>query len=88
MLLRWVRFLEWNNFKALGDKLNLAVPPEPLYFVKTPLRRHGRTAESLARRTFDRTSALGGRVQRRGRRPGKHKLASIGGNTGNRLATR
>jgi 2-keto-4-pentenoate hydratase/2-oxohepta-3-ene-1,7-dioic acid hydratase in catechol pathway len=26
----------WNNFKALGDKLNLAAPPEPLYLVKTP----------------------------------------------------
>ena len=26
----------WNNFRALGEKLNLAVPPEPLYLVKTP----------------------------------------------------
>jgi 2-keto-4-pentenoate hydratase/2-oxohepta-3-ene-1,7-dioic acid hydratase in catechol pathway len=26
----------WNNFKALGEKLNLAVPVEPLYLVKTP----------------------------------------------------
>jgi len=26
----------WNNFKALGAKLNLAVPEEPLYLVKTP----------------------------------------------------
>jgi 2-keto-4-pentenoate hydratase/2-oxohepta-3-ene-1,7-dioic acid hydratase in catechol pathway len=26
----------WNNFRALGDKLNLAVPAEPLYLVKTP----------------------------------------------------
>ena len=26
----------WNNFKALGDKLGLAVPAEPLYLVKTP----------------------------------------------------
>ena len=26
----------WNNFKALGEKLNLAVPAEPLYLVKTP----------------------------------------------------
>jgi 2-keto-4-pentenoate hydratase/2-oxohepta-3-ene-1,7-dioic acid hydratase in catechol pathway len=26
----------WNNFKALGDKLNLSAPPEPLYLVKTP----------------------------------------------------
>ncbi len=26
----------WNNFRALGQKLNLAVPPEPLYFLKTP----------------------------------------------------
>jgi 2-keto-4-pentenoate hydratase/2-oxohepta-3-ene-1,7-dioic acid hydratase in catechol pathway len=26
----------WNNFKALGDKLQLAVPAEPLYLVKTP----------------------------------------------------
>ena len=26
----------WNNFKALGDKLQLAVPAEPLYFLKTP----------------------------------------------------
>jgi 2-keto-4-pentenoate hydratase/2-oxohepta-3-ene-1,7-dioic acid hydratase in catechol pathway len=26
----------WNNFKALGDKLNLAVPEEPLYLLKSP----------------------------------------------------
>lgn len=26
----------WNNFRALGQKLNLAIPPEPLYFLKTP----------------------------------------------------
>jgi 2-keto-4-pentenoate hydratase/2-oxohepta-3-ene-1,7-dioic acid hydratase in catechol pathway len=26
----------WNNFHALGAKLNLAAPPEPLYFIKTP----------------------------------------------------
>jgi 2-keto-4-pentenoate hydratase/2-oxohepta-3-ene-1,7-dioic acid hydratase in catechol pathway len=26
----------WNNFHALGAKLNLAAPAEPLYFVKTP----------------------------------------------------
>ncbi len=26
----------WNNFKALGEKLNLAVPDEPLYFIKAP----------------------------------------------------
>jgi 2-keto-4-pentenoate hydratase/2-oxohepta-3-ene-1,7-dioic acid hydratase in catechol pathway len=26
----------WNNFKALGAKLNLEAPAEPLYFVKTP----------------------------------------------------
>lgn len=26
----------WNNFKALGDKLQLASPPEPLYFLKSP----------------------------------------------------
>ncbi|MFI4928408.1 MAG: fumarylacetoacetate hydrolase family protein, partial [Burkholderiales bacterium] len=26
----------WNNFKALGEKLGLAVPAEPLYLVKTP----------------------------------------------------
>jgi 2-keto-4-pentenoate hydratase/2-oxohepta-3-ene-1,7-dioic acid hydratase in catechol pathway len=26
----------WNNFKALGEKLNLAAPAEPLYLVKTP----------------------------------------------------
>jgi 2-keto-4-pentenoate hydratase/2-oxohepta-3-ene-1,7-dioic acid hydratase in catechol pathway len=26
----------WNNFKALGEKLNLAVPEEPLYFLKSP----------------------------------------------------
>jgi 2-keto-4-pentenoate hydratase/2-oxohepta-3-ene-1,7-dioic acid hydratase in catechol pathway len=26
----------WNNFKALGDKLQLAVPPEPLYLLKSP----------------------------------------------------
>lgn len=26
----------WNNFRALGEKLSLSVPPEPLYFLKTP----------------------------------------------------
>ena len=26
----------WNNFRALGQKLNLQVPAEPLYFLKTP----------------------------------------------------
>lgn len=26
----------WNNFKALGDKLQLDVPSEPLYFLKPP----------------------------------------------------
>ena len=26
----------WNNFKALGEKLNLPVPAEPLYLLKTP----------------------------------------------------
>lgn len=26
----------WNNFKALGEKLQLAAPAEPLYLVKTP----------------------------------------------------
>ena len=26
----------WNNFTALGDKLQLAMPPEPLYFLKSP----------------------------------------------------
>jgi 2-keto-4-pentenoate hydratase/2-oxohepta-3-ene-1,7-dioic acid hydratase in catechol pathway len=26
----------WNNFKALGDKLGLAVPAEPLYLLKAP----------------------------------------------------
>lgn len=26
----------WNNFKALGDKLKLTAPPEPLYFLKAP----------------------------------------------------
>lgn len=26
----------WNNYKALGDKLGLAAPAEPLYLVKTP----------------------------------------------------
>lgn len=26
----------WNNFRALGQKLNLAIPPEPLYFLKAP----------------------------------------------------
>ncbi|MEO8279165.1 MAG: fumarylacetoacetate hydrolase family protein [Ideonella sp.] len=26
----------WNNFKALGDKLGLAAPEEPLYFLKAP----------------------------------------------------
>ena len=26
----------WNNFVALGEKLGLAAPPEPLYFLKSP----------------------------------------------------
>jgi len=26
----------WNNFHALGEKLNLAAPPEPLYLLKSP----------------------------------------------------
>ncbi len=26
----------WNNFHALGEKLKLAAPPEPLYFLKSP----------------------------------------------------
>ncbi|MEP7299816.1 MAG: Rv2993c-like domain-containing protein, partial [Burkholderiales bacterium] len=26
----------WNNFAALGAKLNLAVPAEPLYLLKSP----------------------------------------------------
>ena len=26
----------WNNFGALGKKLELEIPPEPLYFIKTP----------------------------------------------------
>ncbi|MDH4246689.1 MAG: fumarylacetoacetate hydrolase family protein [Deltaproteobacteria bacterium] len=26
----------WNNFKALGVKLGLQTPPEPLYFLKSP----------------------------------------------------
>jgi 2-keto-4-pentenoate hydratase/2-oxohepta-3-ene-1,7-dioic acid hydratase in catechol pathway len=26
----------WNNFKALGEKLQLSAPPEPLYFLKSP----------------------------------------------------
>ncbi len=26
----------WNNFHALGEKLNLAVPAEPLYLIKAP----------------------------------------------------
>lgn len=26
----------WNNYKALGDKLDLPVPAEPLYLAKTP----------------------------------------------------
>jgi 2-keto-4-pentenoate hydratase/2-oxohepta-3-ene-1,7-dioic acid hydratase in catechol pathway len=26
----------WNNFAALGEKLNLAVPAEPLYLLKSP----------------------------------------------------
>jgi len=26
----------WNNFKALGEKLKLSAPPEPLYFLKSP----------------------------------------------------
>ncbi|MBC7414909.1 MAG: fumarylacetoacetate hydrolase family protein [Herminiimonas sp.] len=26
----------WNNFRALGEKLKLGIPPEPLYFLKTP----------------------------------------------------
>ncbi len=34
----------WNNFKALGAKLGLSAPPEPLYFLKSPnsyLAPHG-----------------------------------------------
>lgn len=26
----------WNNFRALGEKLNLPVPSEPLYLIKSP----------------------------------------------------
>jgi 2-keto-4-pentenoate hydratase/2-oxohepta-3-ene-1,7-dioic acid hydratase in catechol pathway len=26
----------WNNFKALGEQLNLAIPAEPLYLLKAP----------------------------------------------------
>jgi 2-keto-4-pentenoate hydratase/2-oxohepta-3-ene-1,7-dioic acid hydratase in catechol pathway len=26
----------WNNFRALGEKLKLAVPAEPLYLIKSP----------------------------------------------------
>jgi 2-keto-4-pentenoate hydratase/2-oxohepta-3-ene-1,7-dioic acid hydratase in catechol pathway len=26
----------WNNFKALGEKLKLSAPSEPLYFLKSP----------------------------------------------------
>src|SRR3569833_2596877 len=26
----------WNNFRALGQKLNLAIPAEPLYLIKSP----------------------------------------------------
>ena len=26
----------WNNFRALGDKLQLSAPAEPLYFLKAP----------------------------------------------------
>ncbi|MFC3111330.1 fumarylacetoacetate hydrolase family protein [Undibacterium arcticum] len=26
----------WNNFRALGEKLNLATPAEPLYLIKAP----------------------------------------------------
>lgn len=26
----------WNNFRALGEKLNLAIPEEPLYLIKAP----------------------------------------------------
>jgi 2-keto-4-pentenoate hydratase/2-oxohepta-3-ene-1,7-dioic acid hydratase in catechol pathway len=26
----------WNNFRALGQKLNLSIPPEPLYLIKAP----------------------------------------------------
>jgi 2-keto-4-pentenoate hydratase/2-oxohepta-3-ene-1,7-dioic acid hydratase in catechol pathway len=26
----------WNNFHALAEKLKLAAPPEPLYFIKSP----------------------------------------------------
>lgn len=26
----------WNNFRALGQKLNLEIPPEPLYLIKSP----------------------------------------------------
>jgi 2-keto-4-pentenoate hydratase/2-oxohepta-3-ene-1,7-dioic acid hydratase in catechol pathway len=30
----------WNNFKALGEKLSLPVPAEPLYLLKTPNSYH------------------------------------------------
>lgn len=26
----------WNNYRALAEKLGQAIPPEPLYFIKTP----------------------------------------------------
>jgi 2-keto-4-pentenoate hydratase/2-oxohepta-3-ene-1,7-dioic acid hydratase in catechol pathway len=26
----------WNNFRALAEKLEQAIPPEPLYFIKAP----------------------------------------------------
>src|SRR3569832_165145 len=29
-------FALWNNFRALGQKLNLAIPAEPLYLIKSP----------------------------------------------------
>ena len=42
----------WNNFKALGAKLDLPVPVEPLYLVKTPqlLPRAGRHHPAPRRR--------------------------------------
>jgi 2-keto-4-pentenoate hydratase/2-oxohepta-3-ene-1,7-dioic acid hydratase in catechol pathway len=30
----------WNNFHALGKKLNLSTPPEPLYLIKAPNSYH------------------------------------------------
>lgn len=45
----------WNNFGALGAKLNLAAPPEPLYLIKAP-------NSYLAPQGVIRSPASGGKV--------------------------